>query len=290
MILDYLIITVVAVTAAFNYHLFVINNDFAPSGLNGIAAMVQYLFGFSIGYMSLIINIPLCIAAYFMVSREFAFKSFAYCAIHSAVYLMLDHIDLSRICYTAQGAETIFPCLIASIVGGIGYGLCFRQNGSTGGVDIIAKYINKRWPLLNFFWVIFAINAVVAFISYFVYSVPDPITGARIYNYEPVCLCVLYCFVSSYIGDRIIKGTKSAYKFVVVTNHAEEISREIINRLHHSATRLNAYGAYSHEGREMIVCVVGKHQIVAFKNILDEYDGTFAYIETATEIIGNFRK
>ena len=58
---------------AFSYILFIVPNDFAPSGINGIAIMVQYKLNFSVGYMSLLINIPLCIFAYFFVDKGFAF-------------------------------------------------------------------------------------------------------------------------------------------------------------------------------------------------------------------------
>ena len=64
-ILEYLLIVVIGIVFALSYALFVTPNHFAPAGINGIAVMVQYKLGFSIGYMSLIINIPLCIAAFF---------------------------------------------------------------------------------------------------------------------------------------------------------------------------------------------------------------------------------
>ena len=71
-LLPYLGIMLVAVLMAFNYQLFIVNNGFAPAGLNGIATMVQYKTGFSIGYMSLLINVPLCTMAYFLIDRTFA--------------------------------------------------------------------------------------------------------------------------------------------------------------------------------------------------------------------------
>lgn len=56
---------VLAVLFAFNYELFIVKNHFAPAGVNGMATMIQYKFGFSIGYFSLIVNIPLCLFAFF---------------------------------------------------------------------------------------------------------------------------------------------------------------------------------------------------------------------------------
>ena len=67
----YLGVIAVALLLAFNYQLFIVENGFAPAGLNGIATMVQYKTGFSIGYMSLIINVPLCILAYFFIDKKY---------------------------------------------------------------------------------------------------------------------------------------------------------------------------------------------------------------------------
>ena len=114
--------------------------------------------------------------------------------------------------------------------------------------------------------------------------------GALIYNYKPVCLCMLYCFLSSFVGNTIIKGSKSAYKFFIVTLHADEIDAEILEKLHHSATRLRASGAYSNEERDVIVCVINKRQLVEFEDILKKYDNTFAFVETVNETIGMFAK
>ena len=60
-VIDYAAITGMAVLMALNYQIFILQNAFAPSGLNGLATMIQYMFHFSVGYFSLIINIPLAI-------------------------------------------------------------------------------------------------------------------------------------------------------------------------------------------------------------------------------------
>ena len=74
--------------------------------------------------------------------------------------------------------DTIFPALIAGAVSGFVYGIVFRRNASTAGMDIIAKYVSKKDPLLNFFWINFALNAAIALLSYFVYTTPGE-GGAR---------------------------------------------------------------------------------------------------------------
>lgn len=286
---DCAVIAALAVLFALNYQLFIVRNQFAPAGINGIATMIEYKTGgaFSAGYSTLIVNVPLCTLAFFFIDRMFAVKTFAFCLVYAAALLVLQAVDLSAFQYDAQGVDTIFPALIAGAIGGFVYGLCLRRNASTGGADIIAKYVSKRDPLLNFFWINFAINAVIAAASYFVYAAPDE-TGALVYNYKPVCLCMLYCLMSSLVGNMILKGAKSALKFMIITSHAEEIEREIVEKLKHGATRIAAVGAYSNAPRDVIVCVVNKRQIVEFKDILKKYDNTFTFVEPVSETIGNF--
>jgi len=285
----YLGVILAAVLLAFNYQFFIVLNYFAPAGLNGIATMVQYKTGFSIGYMSLIINIPLCVWAYFKLNKRFAKRSLTFSLVYSFSFLLVQKIGFEQFQYNAGGHDTIYPVLLSGIISGLVYGVCFRVNASTGGTDIVSKYISTKKPDLNFFWITFSINVVVATISFFVYAKPDS-AGELIYDYKPVCLCIVYCFISSFIGNFIIKGTKTASKFTIITTHPEEICAEISEKLRHSSTKISAFGSYTNQERTMLVCVVNPHQMVDLKNILKKYDNTFSFLETVNETQGNFAK
>lgn len=286
--LSYLYIILVAALLAFNYQLFIVRNNFAPAGINGIATMIQYKTGFSIAYMSILINVPLCILAYFFVDKQFAKKTLCFCLVYSGIYLFLQKIGLTMFQYDAGGHDTIFPVIISGILGGVVYGSCIRLGTCTGGTDIFSKYISQKRPSLNFFWVTFTINAVVAVISFFVYATPDQ-EGVLTYNYKPVCLCIMYCFLSSYVGNFILRGTKSAYKFTIITSHAAEINNEILHTLKHGATQIAAIGTYSNDEKQVIICVVNKHQLTDFQKILSKYDDTFSFSEMVNETYGNFK-
>lgn len=285
----YLFIILAAILLAITYQLFIVRNNFAPAGINGIATMIQYKTGFSIGYMSLLINVPLCILAYFFVNRDFAKKSLLFCLVYSFVYLWLQQAEFSTFQYDAGGHDTIYPVIISGTLGGLVYGICARHNASTGGTDIVSKYISIKRPYLNFFWITLTLNAIVAVVSFFVYAKPDA-TGSMSYDYKPVCLCIIYCFISTFLGNVIIQGSKQAYKFTVITTHADEICEEVLHNLHHGATKLSAVGAYKMEEKDVLICVVNKHQIVDFQNILKKYDNTFSFVENVGNTFGNFAK
>ncbi len=287
-ILEYLLIIFIGIVFALSYALFVTPNHFAPAGINGIAVMVQYKLGFSIGYISLIINVPLCVAAFFLVDKRFAVKTLLFCLTYSFAYLFLSSIDLSSFVYDAKNVDTIYPVIISGLVSGFSYGVLFRVNSCTGGTDVISRYISKKNPHLNFFWVTFTLNAIVAGLSYFVYA--QEVNGVLIYDYKPVCLCLLYCFISSFMGSKIISGIKKAYKFIIVTDRADEIEKEITGTLHHSATRLTGVGSFTHKEKQVLICAVNKHQVIDVQNMLKKYPDTFTFVEMIDETIGNFKQ
>ncbi len=281
-VFPYLQILFSAILLAFVYYVFIVTNSFAPAGLNGIATMIQYKTGFSISYMSLLINIPLSVLAYFLVQKDFAVKTFLFSVVYSAAFLLLQNSDLNFIQYNAEGHDTIYPVILSGVLGGAVYGTCFRNNASTGGTDVISRYINKVRPETNFFVVTFILNGIVAVSSIFVYS-----EGAL--NYKPMALCILYCFLSSFVGNLLLKTTKTAYKFTVITPHKDALVEEITKGLHHGCTELDVTGAYTGSKRAMLICVVNKHQLHDFQNILAKYPDTFSYFEVVSETYGNFK-
>jgi len=283
-LLSYVIIVFMAVLLACDYYIFIVENHFAPAGLNGIATMVQYKTGFSISYMSLLINIPLCALAYFLIDKEYAVKSFVFTLVYSAAFLLLQNIDPHHLQYNAQGHDTIFPVIISGVISGFVSGVCLKHAGSTGGMDLISKYINKVHPGANFFKVTFVLNTFIACASLFVYS------EGGVLDYKPVALCITYCFVVNVVGNRMIKGSKTAYKFTVITTHPDEICNEITHILHHGVTKLEGHGAYTDTERTVLICVVNKHQLTDFSRIIAKYDNTFSFCEAVNETYGNFKK
>ncbi len=281
---EYCLVVLMGMLLATSYILFVVKNNFAPAGLNGITVMIQYKCGFSVGFASLIINVPLCIFAYFKINKKFGIRTLVFCVVYSLFYLFLQKVVSEGVQYDANGVDTIYPVIISGLISGVIYGILFRLNASSGGTDVVSKYVSKVKPRVNFFWITFILNAVVAVVSLFVYSEKGQL------DYKPVCLCLLYSFLASFVGNMMLKGNKQAYQFVIVTSSPQEIEKEIIEKLHHSATRIQGYGIYSKTEKAVLFCVVNKHQIMDFENIIKKYPDTFTYVETVHETLGNFKK
>ena len=278
MLLSYAQVVGLACLMGVNYELFVFPNAFAPAGINGLATMLQYLLHINIGYLSLLINLPLTLLAWKKVDPDFARKTLAFVLAFSGATLLLGQLDLSGIAYDS-GSSAILGPVAAGVINGAVYGLTIRQNGSTGGTDIVAAWVRKKHPEASLVWLIFLLNAAVAVLSFFVYG----------YQFEPVILCLIYCYLSSSISDAILKGGKAAMKFEVITREPEELSHQLMEQLHHGVTVLQAEGMYSETPRYLLICVVNRHQVVQFQEVLTRFPGTFAYVSGVNETLGNFK-
>ena len=279
--LTYGVIMLIAVVCALNYQIFVFPNKFAPSGLNGICTMIQYLTGINIGYLSLLINVPLAIWVFLYVSKPLAVRSMVYVLTFSGVSVLMDYVDLSRfIYYTETGTSAILGPLVAGIIFGSCCGILLRASAYTGGTDFVAAIVHKYHPEKTIFGLIFTINAVVAVGSYFVYD----------YQIEPVILCIIYAFMASTVSEKLTKNGRSAVRFEIITDYPEEISNEIINKLHHSATLLPGRGMYLNKEVSMLFVVVNNSLVAKLTAICRNYPNTFAIIDPVSEVMGNFKK
>jgi len=276
----YLVIAMIALVAAVNYELFVFPNQFAPSGLNGICTMIQHVTGISVGYLSLLINVPLALWCYIEVSKPIALRSMVYVIVFSVGLLILDHMDLSAFAYaTENGTSKILGPLVAGVIQGYVYSILMKASAYTGGTDFISAIVHKRKPNQSVLGMSFTINVLIAVTSFFVYG----------YQMEPVILCILYSFMSSNVGERLMKGGREAICFEIITDYPEEISREIIEKLHHSTTLIPARGMYSGRETNMLICVVNKTQAAAVSRIVRKYPNTFAVMDPVSEVMGNFK-
>lgn len=276
----YLAIAAVAMLAALNYELFVFPNAFAPSGLNGICTMIQYVSGVSVGYLSLLINIPLALIVYFKVSKPIAVRSMVYVIVFSVGLLILDKVDLTPFAYsTANGTSHILGPLTAGLIMGYIYAILMKASAYTGGTDFVAAIIHAKNPEKSVYGLSFLMNALVAVSSYFVYD----------FKMEPVLLCILYSFASTNMAERFLKNGRSAVRFEIITNYPEQISKEIINKLHHTATVFPAKGMYNGKEVDIVMCVVNNSQMAALSQIVQRYPHTFAIMSQVNEVMGNFR-
>ena len=276
---SYGMVVLIALMMALNYQLFVFPNRFAPAGLNGIFTMIQHVLGFKLSYTSIILNVPLAIIVFFTISKPFALRSLVYTLCFSGFLMLFDTMDLSPFVYSTTVSTLLGPA-IAGLITGFGGYYMHRVGACYGGTEFVAKLIHKRKPTFNLFSIIFALNVVVAIASYFVYD----------YKIEPVLLCIIYSYGSSSVRDNLNRKHNSAARCEIVTSDPEELGREIIQTLHHSATQLNGKGLYTGEEKTMLVCIVNQSQITELTKLVAKYPDSFVTVSQVNAVLGNFKR
>ena len=276
----YLVIVCVGLVGALNYELFVFPNQFAPSGVNGICTIIQHVFGINVGSLSLLINVPLATMCYFKCSKPIALRSMVYVVTFSLGLILFDYVDLSMFAYsTPNGTSKILGPLVAGIIHGFDCSILARASAYSGGMDFVSAIIHEKDPNKSVYGMTFLMNVGIAITSYFVFG----------YQMEPVILCILYSFAASTLVERRLKSGREAVCFEIITDYPNEISDEIIRKVHHTTTLIPAKGMYSGRETNMLICVVNKTQVSQVSRIIRKYPYTFAVMDPVSEVMGNFK-
>lgn len=271
---EMILIAILAAASAFNYAIFIFPNQFAPAGLDGICTMVQDITGVSIGYLSLLVNIPLLVIAWIRLDRDYAVKNTVFILAFSTVAAVLSKIDLGGFYYRTENSSSIVLAPIASgVIRGIIYAITIKLNGASGGIDIIAALIRRKAPHFSLMNIIFTLNMCVALCSYFVYG----------HHLEPVICGILYFYITSQTSSNIQASSKENTKVEVITANATALCGEITGKLNLSATVLDSQGAYTGHNNKMVVCIAEKKLIPKIKDIVSSFPDAIYFISTVKE-------
>lgn len=278
------------------YHYFIAPCKFAPGGLPGIVAMIQYKTGVisntnadKIDYstfLMLAVNIPLLIFAARVLGKSFSIKTFITSFVMTIIMFGLTNIDKGYNFTILKEPEVkdvgvrLVSAILGGAMGGVSLACAFKVNASTGGADVVGAMLQKKYPHFGVGAMIFAVNGVIMTISIFVYK--D--------NLMPVFLSLIYMFATSAVCDAIMQGSKSALKFEVITEHADEIAKEVIEEVGHGVTVTPAKGMFEGRKKSLLICVIKPRQISKFQAIINKYPDTFAYVGSVNEIIGKFNR
>ncbi len=280
-ILSYASIVIISFVFAVIFHIFVFPNEFAPSGLNGICTMVQYLFHFNLGYLYILANLPLAIAVYFLVGKAKAIRTFVYVAAFSVFTILLESVDLSALKYmTDNGTSKILGPIVAGLAVGFGVFLMQKVGACGAGMEYVALLVQKFRPQTNFYWFTFTLNTLVALSAYFVYG----------FKIEPVLLSIIYNYAGTFVRDQMTQSYQRAVRCEIITQHPEDVSKAILDRLHHPMTMLPAKGVYQGKETNVLVCIINKTQVAELKTIISQFPNCFVSISRVDAVLGNFSR
>ena len=273
------IILVFSIIVALGLHIFVYNADFAPSGVDGIATILQYVTGINAGYFTFLINLPLLIVAWFILKKRYVIYTIIYTVIISATLRVLPLLNVYQYDCSLPNHSHLISAIFAGIFQGA-TGIFLKIGGSSGGVDIVGCLIQKKFPHKDVEKIIAYLSYAVVAVSFFVYD----------NSINSVCLSIIEIFICEKVTGAILRDRRNAVKFEVITNtaSAKEIKQYIIFNLRHGATLLQGQGAFSEEDKAVIVCLVSYREIAEFLRIMKKFPDTFVYYSDVMGVYGNF--
>lgn len=250
--------------------LFLAENEISPGGLTGIATILNYLFSLPIGTVVFILNIPLLAAGFIRFGGVFIAKT----AVATAVMSLT--LDISGLFMPKMKIDPILAALFGGLLMGLGISLFMLRGATTGGTDIIAKLINRKFPHLTVGRLMLAADAAVVGLSALVYK-----------NMESALYAVIAIYASSRVMDLILYGADRGKIIYVITDNAKELSDSIMSLINRGVTLLDVTGAYTGTKRQMLMCTVRRHEVAAVCRLATSCDkNAFIIVGEAGEVLG----
>ncbi len=272
---ELLLIVVASVLSTVGLHVFVNPAGFAPSGVEGIAMMTQELTGINMGYVSLAINLPLLLVAWFSISRKYVMYTLLYTLLSSGMLIVAEQIDLYQYVTETNAWLAVFA---SGILLGVRTAVMVRLGASSGGTDVLASMVQKRRPYLNMETLISLFCYVIIGLSFFVYR-----------NLESVLMAVVQMMVFNLAMGAVLKPSRNAVEVRIITDRPEQFKTDILQELAHGATIIPCQGMFTGEQKSMIVTLINLRQMNDLIKISRRYPGCFIYYSEAAGVWGNFR-
>lgn len=273
-IMDYLLIFVgtalmsIALNSAFDM------NGLVDGGFSGIAIIVKSLteswfgVGIPLWLTNLVLNIPMFFLGIKIKGIRFLAKT------------IWGTFSLSFWLY----AMPIFPIvkgdlflavIFGGVLQGVGIGLVFLGKGTTGGTDMVAVLIQHYVKHMSVARIMQLVDALIV------------ATGAFVFGPKNALYAIVAIYIVAKVTDGLLEGMNYAKAVYVISDHADELSKELMSELDRGATGIPVKGMYKGKNRMMLFCIIGKKQIVRLKEIVVKIDpGAFLIVMDAREVLG----
>ena len=266
-ITGYLQILAGCLLGAAAYPAFLIPNNIAPGGLTGVATILNYLFHWPVGTVSLLLNVPLFIIGYRSMGKIFAFRSLIATALFS---LLIDVLPIRPV-----SEDPLLGTLFGGVVLGAGLGLILRGGATTGGTDMIARMVHRRLPFISVGMFLFAIDCLV-------------VLGAAVaIGTEQALYAFINIYVCSKVIDAVMMGFGGNKACFIMSSCWEAVTARLMKEVGRGVTHLEARGAYTGKQQPVVLCVAARQEIMLVKRIVQEEDEkAFMFITEAHEALG----
>jgi len=245
-------------------------NQISPGGFTGIATLLNYLFSLPSGITLFILNIPVLLIGFIKFGGLFIIKTSLATVLASAALTVTD------LTLPAFNVDKILAAVFGGVLVGLGISLIMLRGATTGGVDIIAKLINKRFRHFTVGRIILIIDAAVITLASIVYK-----------NFESALYSVVSMYVASFVMDTVLYGADKGKLIYIITSKPEKVCKDITSILSRGVTKISVKGGYTNAERTLLLCTVRRYEVSAVYDVINKYDkNAFIVVSDAGEIIG----
>ncbi len=254
---------------------FLASNEISPGGVTGIATVLNFLTDFPIGTAIFLINIPLLALGFVKFGKSFILKTAIATVCTSLV------LDFFEPFFPKMQVDLILASVFGGSLVGLGISIIMLRGSTTGGVDIVAKLINSRYPHLSIGRIMLVADAFVVLLTAMVYKN----TGSALYS-------IVALYSSSKIMDLMLYGADKGKIVYIISDKTQDIVSDILNLIKRGVTIIDVRGGFMGDKRQMIMCVLRRNEVHSVYKYVHKADkNAFIVVAEAGEILGRgFKK
>jgi len=268
---DYGLIVLGGLVQALALRTFLVPAQLVSGGISGLSQLLYYVLGWPIGLVTLLGNIPLFILGWrYLGGPRFAIRTI----LTVLSYTVLTDVLIEITGTTPITDDILLNTLYGGIVLGIGLGLVYLGRGTSGGTDILARILNKRFGM--------SIS-----LSYMITDSLAVILAGFLFGWDKALYGLIMIYLSGVAADMLSQGTNVIREAMIITDETEKVVGAITEEIGRGTTIIEAKGGYTQKDRPIVYCVVTAAEVIRLKTIVHDADpDAFMVVGHANEALG----
>lgn len=266
-VLEYVYVLVGSVFVALAFNGCLLPNGVASGGFSGLSTILHSVLGWEPAFVQWALNIPLFLVGWYILGGRFAMKTLVGTFFLPFMIFMTRNIE-------PWTTDALLGSIFGGITVGIGLGIIFRGNGSTGGTDLLAQILNK-YTNLSLGMSVAILDGIVVLMS------------ALLLSMENGMYALVALFITSKTIDFVQVGPGTAKMALIITNNPDEVKDGIFKEVNRGVTKVSGYGGYTDNERPILMCVVEQSEFTELKQVVKQLDSSaFVVVLDANEVVG----
>ena len=264
---DVLYIIIGSFAVSFSFQVFLLPNDIISGGISSVSIILYEILHIEPAIIQYAINIPLLVLSFLLLGKDVGVKSILGSLLFPFFTGLVSRLD-------PLTTDPFLGAVFGGVVLGFGIGMVYKGKGSTGGTSTIAQIVAK-YARITLGTATLVSDGIIIVIGFLVFDLQAVMYG------------IIGLVVASRIVDVVLVGNSNQKTVLIVSDEAEIIRNEIIDKFDRGVTILEARGGYRKEPKEMLMVVIQEREITALQEmILQEDDDAFVVVMAASEVMG----